>query len=198
MSCSSYCMVKFFSSYTVTFTVLFYRIEITLLHCRQKKRVSFMYLDLVAGGFVPLPVGPSLSSAMSPNHVLIQLLRDIQVCHPNQVAAMLWGERGRKHKQGKCRTENDESRDKKQDTGRDRCQRKPIFELGFRPFITGLQPSLTPENIMIWGFSYRSEQVSKRLLKELLWLNNRKKMYVFKNINITIGFCEKLLLFFSF
>lgn len=52
-------------------------------------RDSFIYLDLVAGGFVPLPVGPSLSSAMSPNHVLIQLLRDIQVCHPNQVAAML-------------------------------------------------------------------------------------------------------------
>lgn len=155
-----------------------------------------MYLDLVAGGFVPLPVGPSLSSAMSPNHVLIQLLRDIQVCHPNQVAAMLWGERGRKNKQGKCRTEKDESRDKKQETCRDRCQRKPIFELGFCPFITGLQASLTPDNIMIWGFSYRSEQVSKGLLKELMWLNNRKKMYVYKKINITIGFCEKLLLFF--
>lgn len=48
-----------------------------------------MYLDLVAGGLVSLPVGSGLSPAMASHHVLIQLLGDIQVCHPNQVTAML-------------------------------------------------------------------------------------------------------------
>lgn len=60
-----------------------------------KKRLFFFldpYLDLVAGGFVSLPAGPSLSSAVAPNHILIQLLRDIQIRHTNQVTAMLQAE----------------------------------------------------------------------------------------------------------
>lgn len=63
-----------------------------------------IYLDLVAGGLVSLPVGPGLSSAVAPHHILIQLLRDIQVCHSNQVTAMLQAKRW------EGRREDDETR----------------------------------------------------------------------------------------
>lgn len=52
-----------------------------------------VYLDLVAGGLVSLPAGPRLSSAVPPHHVLIQLLRDVQVRHPDQVTSVLQEER---------------------------------------------------------------------------------------------------------
>lgn len=59
-----------------------------------------IYLDLVAGRLMSLPVGPGLCSAVAPNHILIQLLRDIQVCHSNQVTAMLQEESGRRKVRG--------------------------------------------------------------------------------------------------
>lgn len=65
-----------------------------------------IYFDLVAGGLVSLPVGASLSSAVASHHVLIQLLRDIQVCHPNQVTAMLQGKKGEEERAGEGGDEN--------------------------------------------------------------------------------------------
>lgn len=47
------------------------------------------HLDLVAWRLVSLPAGSNLSSAVTPHHILVQLLRDVQVCHSNQVTAML-------------------------------------------------------------------------------------------------------------
>lgn len=51
-----------------------------------------LHLDLVAGGLVSLSVGPSLSSAVAPNHVLIELLGDVQIRHTDQVTAVLRAE----------------------------------------------------------------------------------------------------------
>lgn len=69
------------------------KMTIMFLSFIKKKKHCFSsrdpHLDLVAGGLVSLPVGPSLSSAVASNHILIQLLGDIQIRHANQVAAML-------------------------------------------------------------------------------------------------------------
>lgn len=66
-------------------------------HRASERFESFgLYLDLVAGGLVSLSAGPSLSSPVAPDHVLIQLLWDVQVGHSNQVTAMLT----RKEKEG--------------------------------------------------------------------------------------------------
>lgn len=71
------------------------KLQSFVYHSLKKKGFFFFldpYLDLVAGGFVSLPAGPSLSSAVAPNHILIQLLGDIQIRHTNQVTAMLQAE----------------------------------------------------------------------------------------------------------
>lgn len=75
-------------------TLLGKRATIIYLSFIKKKSFFFLdpYLDLVAGGFVSLSAGPSLSSAVAPNHILIQLLGDIQIRHTNQVTAMLQAE----------------------------------------------------------------------------------------------------------
>lgn len=61
--------------------------------CFSLKKKGFYFvdpdLDLIAGGLVSLSVGPGLSSAVAPNHILIELLGDIQIRHTNQVAAVL-------------------------------------------------------------------------------------------------------------
>lgn len=59
--------------------------------------VVSIYLDLIAWRLVSLPAGSSLSSAVTPHHILVQLFWDIQVCHSNQVTAML------KKSHGGCR-----------------------------------------------------------------------------------------------
>lgn len=68
--------------------------ELSFVYPSRKKGLYFIELDLdlIAGGLVSLSVGTSLSSAVAPNHILIELLGDIQICHTNQVTAVLRAE----------------------------------------------------------------------------------------------------------
>lgn len=61
-------------------------------------RAGTTHLDLVTGRFVLLPVHSRLESPVSPHHVLVELLGNVEVRHPNQVTAML--RNGRKEKHG--------------------------------------------------------------------------------------------------
>lgn len=56
---------------------------------QNESRILSLHLDLVAWRLVSLPAGSGLSSAVTPHHILVQLFRDVQVCHSNQVTAML-------------------------------------------------------------------------------------------------------------
>lgn len=50
---------------------------------------DFTYFDLVTWRLMFLPVHSSLKTPMTSDHVLIQLLRHIEIRHTNQIAAML-------------------------------------------------------------------------------------------------------------
>ena len=49
------------------------------------------YLDLVAGGLVFLPVDASMGASVPTDHVLVQLLWNVEIGHADQVTAVLRG-----------------------------------------------------------------------------------------------------------